>query len=77
MRNGEQAVSQLGFASFAPDLEQKTKVIMPILVYFCHYGTAWGRRGGRCKSQKQFAVPISQAQRIPKETSHNTRRLDG
>jgi hypothetical protein len=28
------------FASFAPDLEQKTKVIMPILVYFCYCDTA-------------------------------------
>ena len=28
------------FAPFGPDLEQKTKVVMPILVYFCHYDTA-------------------------------------
>jgi hypothetical protein len=33
------------FASFAPDWEQKTKVIMPILVYFCHYDTACRGRG--------------------------------
>jgi len=47
------------FASFAPDLEQKTKVIMPILVYFCHYDTAWERRGAfECHraTQSQFVA---------------------